>query len=385
MDKKPPIYFDNAASTHPKPETVYLAADRQFRAGGSPGRSAHALAMQASQMVFETRLKTASFLGVSSPERIVFTPGCTQSINMVLRGIGLKAGDTVLVSSLEHNAVMRPLQQLKIEKGISVACLSYKPGQIIDLQELADSLERLKPKLCVFMEASNVTGEILDMPAVSQICSAAAVPLLIDAAQSAGAFQARLDVAPATYWCASGHKGLFGMPGLGVLYVHPSVDIAPFVYGGTGSHSELLEMPVAYPDRLEPGTMSAPAIAALAAGLDFIESTGREKIAAYELSLCRKLLDWLNERERFEVILPHLEKRAPLVSFKLRDKDPALLAELLDREYGIGSRAGLHCASSAHNVLGSIKTGLLRISFGYFNTESELKILCDALEHIECM
>ncbi|MBX9722647.1 MAG: aminotransferase class V-fold PLP-dependent enzyme [Candidatus Obscuribacterales bacterium] len=382
MDKKPVIYFDNAASTHPKPETVYAAADRQFRAGGSPGRSAHALAMQASELVFETRLKLAAFLGVDSPERIIFTPGCTQSVNMVLRGIGLKAGDTVLVSALEHNAVMRPLQQMKTEKGISVECIPYKPGRILDLQDLSDALERLKPKLCVFMEASNVSGEILDLSAVSNLCSAAAVPLLVDAAQSAGAFQSKLNASSPTFWCTSGHKGLFGMAGVGLLYVHPSFDLEPFVYGGTGSHSELFEMPLAYPDRLEPGTMPAPAIAALSAGLDFIESSGIEKIVAHESSLCRKFLGWLKDRERFEVILPDLEKRLPLISFKLQDKDPAMLAELLDRDYGICTRAGLHCASSAHKVLGSIKTGLLRISFGYFNTESELKILCDALEHI---
>lgn len=377
-----PIYFDNAASTHPKPEDVYLESDRVFRHGGSPGRSAHAISVSASKIVFENRLALAEFLNVQAPDHLIFTPGCTQSINMVLNGIGLRKNDTVLVSALEHNSVMRTLHRLQKTVGINVIALPYTPGSIINRTDLDTYLSRGKVRLCAFTGASNVTGEILRLEEVARICNDFHVPLLVDAAQTAGYLKTDLSLPGITYWCTSGHKGLLGAPGLGLLYVKPGFELAPFVCGGTGSKSEQFEMPEALPDRLEPGTMSAPLIAALGAGVRFLQTTGLETVKAHEIGLTSELLKWLLAKEQFRVVGDPESARVPLVSFEIKGMDSGLLADLLDREYGICTRAGLHCSAAAHKTLGTTKAGLVRVSFGYFNTRDDLQMLLNALEHI---
>ena len=376
------IYFDNAATSHPKPEEVYRAADNFLRQGGSPGRSAHHLSLQASRQVFEARLSTAAFLGISSPERLIFTPGCTQSINMVLRGLAWKAGDKVLVSALEHNAVMRALHKLKIERGIEIIRLPYFPGEIFCLEELDRRIKKERPALCAFLEASNVTGEMLDLASVSTLCRRYETPLLVDAAQSAGLMPAKLTTLKIDYWCTSGHKGLFGVPGAGLLYVDPDRNIEPLVYGGTGSHSQELAMPQAFPDRLEAGTLAGPAILGLAAGVDFLKKTGVDKIFEHEMKLCQCFLDWLAERNAFRVVGLQARRRAALVSFAIKELDSNFVAELLDRDYGICVRSGLHCSAAAHESLNTLESGLVRVSFSYLNKPEELKSLCKALEHI---
>lgn len=376
------IYFDNAATSHPKPEEVYRAADSFLRRGGSSGRSAHKFALEASQKVYEARLSISRFLGINSPERLIFTPGCTQSLNMVLNGFAFSPGQRVLVSSLEHNAVMRSLHRLKFEKGIEIIRLPYFPGEIFKLVDLEWELKTARPALCAFMEASNVTGEVLDLEGVSSLCAKYDTPLLIDAAQSAGVVQAKLDRLQVSFWCASGHKGLLGVPGAGLLYVSPDAEIEPFVYGGTGSHSHQLSMPQAYPDRLEAGTLPGPAIAGLAAGVDFLERTGTEKILAHEMALCKLLMDWLAEKEEIRVVGSKDRRRAALVSFEIKGMDSSQVADLLNKDYGICVRSGLHCSASAHETLGTQESGLVRVSLSYFNTKNEVETLCKAIEHI---
>lgn len=374
------IYLDNAAGSHPKPESVYIASDRVLRRGGNPGRSAHNLALAASKEIFECRLEIAEYLGIDAPERLIFTAGCTQSLNMVLCGTDFKEGDLVCVSALEHNALMRPLQKLRRTRGIEISVMPYCPGSILDVGEFERFVAAKRPRLCAFLHASNVSGEILPIEEVSDICARFETALLIDGAQTAGVFQAA--VGKLSYWCASAHKSLYGAPGLGLLYVNPAVDLEPFVLGGTGSNSEQMDMPLAYPDRLEAGSMAAPAIAALSAGVRFLKETGREKIAQHEMQLCRRFLNWLSERKQFEVAAAGVEKRSPVVSFRSGVMDSSYIAERLDREFGICVRAGLHCAASAHRALGTLETGLVRVSFGYFNTEEEVDILLHALESI---
>lgn len=383
--KRSSIYFDNAATSHPKPEAVYLASDRFLRQGGSPGRAAHELALEASKMVFETRLKLSEFLCIKEPERLIFTPGCTQSINMVLSGIGLKQGDLVLVSALEHNALMRPLEKLKSTIGIELEQLPYSPGEIFAPEELERSIKGRKPRLCAFMEASNVTGEVLDLCTVAAICRKYGVELLVDAAQSAGIVPTDLNALGLSYWCASGHKGLFGIAGLGLLYVNPAAKLEPLIFGGTGSHSEELQMPANYPDRLEAGTMPGPAIAGLGAGVEFLQALGAEKLAAHEMNLSRRFSEWLTQRKEFKLLSPNAARCTATVSFTMENMDAARVAELLDRNYSICVRAGHHCASSAHRALGTLETGAVRVSFGYFNSEDELETLLRALEDIACI
>ena len=377
-----PIYFDNAASTHPKPEQVYLAADRLFRQGGSPGRAAHELALLAARAVFETRLKVAQFLEVDKPERLIFTPGCTYSINMVLQRFPFERGDLVLVSALEHNAVMRALTAIVKTTGIVVEQVPYSAGEILNPALLQELLKRQRPRLCVFMEASNVTGEKIALELVASICKNAEVPLLVDAAQSAGLFHASLKNKGISFWSTSAHKGLLGAPGLGLLYVAEDQQLAPLISGGTGSFSEGLEMPPAFPDRLEAGTMNSPAIAALGAGCDFVIEKGRQNLAAHELALCNQFLDFLAQESKIECFSPRAAERVPVVSFRLVGIDSGRVAELLDRDFQICVRAGLHCAASAHKTLGTTSGGLIRASFGSFNTALEVDRLCAALRRL---
>lgn len=305
---------------------------------------------------------------------------------MVLHGIGFEAGDLVLVSGVEHNAVMRPLKQLEKVRSIRLEQMPYVPGSIVDLKQLEELVSKRRPRLCAFLEASNLTGEMLDLESVSEILHKYDVPLLVDAAQSAGVFQSKISSLSALrYWCASGHKGLLGMAGVGLLYVHPELDLEPLVFGGTGSRSEEMSMPSAYPDHLEAGTMPAPAIVSLGAGLEFIQKTGTEVIAKHEIDLASELLDWLSAKPEFNVVGASAKKRIPVVSFEIKGMDSARVAELLDRDYGICVRAGLHCASSAHRSLGTVERGLLRASFSYFNKKEELEQLKTALSNISAL
>lgn len=342
--------------------------------------------MNASTIVFETRLAVADILGAADPQRVIFTPGCTQSINMVLLNFPFQAKDLVLVSSLEHNAIMRPLKFLEQAKGIEIVQVPYSEGHVLDLLTLERMLSERTPRLCCFMEASNVTGEILDLPELTRLLSSAKIPLLIDAAQSAGSFHARLDSLHGDYyWAASAHKGLMGSPGLGILYFSENLGLPSFVHGGTGSKSEDLYMPAAYPDRLEAGTMPGPAIAALKAGVEFLQASGREKIREHELKLSAHFISSLANDKRFKVFASESKPRTSVVSFRVQGLDSSLVAEKLDREYEICVRSGLHCAASAHRTLGTLEGGLVRASFGYFNRLDEVEKLLEALGNIACM
>jgi cysteine desulfurase family protein len=378
------IYFDNAATTYPKPEEVYQAQDRYFRSCANPGRGAYQLSLDSAGVIFDTRLKLAGFLGVSDASRLVFTGGCTLSLNLALKGMTWQRGDVVVTSALEHNAVMRPLRQLERDNGIRVVILPYADGSVIDRDRLAQALKRERPKLCALAEASNVTGDLLDLAAVADVCRSQRVPLLVDAAQSAGCVRSRIEELGVSIWCAPGHKGLLGAPGVGLLYVSPQVELTPLVAGGTGSGSEELSMPKCFPDRLESGTLAGPAIAGLSAAVDFLIERGPDNIARHERELAAQFIAWAAERPYIQLYGPgaYAERRTGIVSFSMRGITPDRVADLLNRNFDIAVRAGLHCAAVAHQTLGTVATGLVRVSFGPFNKQSEVGALLSALESI---
>ncbi len=384
------IYLDNAATSFPKPESVYVAHDAYFRSAGNPGRGAHKLALESARTIFDARTIVAEFLGADRSERLIFTPSCTYSINMVLKGCGLMRGDCVFTSALEHNSVLRTLKAMERELDLEIVVLPYADKGIIDPQELSARLDAHKPQLCVFTEASNVTGERLPIQQIAEICAARNVPLLIDAAQTAGSEANCLRHPGITYWASPGHKGLMGAPGAGLLYVRADNLLDPLVCGGTGSASESFAMPNVYPDRLEPGTIAGPAIAALGAGVEFVHKTGATLIAEHEHALATQFRQWCYANDWIRVAgkcfsggtyVP-LFAAAPVVSFSLDKHSPDRVADILNLEYGIAVRPGLHCAAQAHQALGTTGTGLVRVSFGFFNTNDELAILCDALQRI---
>lgn len=390
---KPIIYFDNAATTYPKPEEVYQAADDAFRRAGNPGRGAHRLALESARAVYETREKAAAFLKAPLSERLIFTPGCTHAINMVLKGLStpsekgerpyLSDGDLVYVTSLEHNAVMRPLKQLETQSGVRVQSVPYKQGSVLDPSSLKQLFKDNPPALLIVSHASNVTGEIADVERIAAICAERNVPLLVDAAQTAGLLDVDLSIPGITFWCASAHKSLMGQSGLGLLYVDREWDLEPLIAGGTGSASEELLMPTVFPDRAEPGSVATSAIAALKAGIEWIERVGRAAIFEKEGNLAERFLSSARGKSFIRVFgrgakTPQLAHLPFLIDGMPADR----VADVLDRDFAIAVRPGLHCAAQAHRTLGTRKTGLVRASFGYFNTEEEVDELVNALASI---
>jgi len=387
------LYFDNAATSFPKPEAVYLACDQALRSLGNPGRGAHRLALNAARVMFEGRESLGNFLSLP-PERLAFTAGCTAAINLVLNGLvgaaRLGRGDTVICSSFEHNAVMRPLQWLSDHHGIKIVKIAPAPSHygLIDEADFEAVLSREKPKLCVLSLASNVTGAALDLELADRLCGKYKVPLLIDGAQGTGALDLNLANYPAlSFFAASAHKGLLGPAGLGFLYVAEGQSLDPLYCGGTGSRSESLEMPEYMPDRLEPGTAPVHLVAGLSAAIDHLEREGaaiveRERVLSTYFLQKLATMPQLKLHGRPPLIESGGTKFLPTFSLSMKALGADIIADHLDQKYNMAVRPGLHCAVSAHQILGTVSGGLLRVSLGFANSEIEIDSLFQALAEI---
>ena len=370
------VYFDNAATSHPKPECVYAAAAHALReVGANPGRSAHRLAREASDIVEEARRKVAKFFEIADRDRVIFTRNATESINVVLKGY-LRPGDRVLISRMEHNAVVRPLSRLR-SLGVVTEKVPCNPRGHLDLEAFAAMLD-LAPRLVVLTHASNVNGALQPVEEAAGLCARAGVPLLLDAAQTAG-----VQAISAKEWnlgmlACSGHKSLLGPPGLGVLYIRKDLEVLPLMEGGTGSRSEEDIQPEVCPDRFESGTGNLPAVAGLSAGVDFIRKTGLEAIRAHELELASLLEKGLVEIPGVRVCIPEV-RGTGAVSFTVEGLNPADAGNLLDEGFDIAVRTGLHCAPLAHETLGTLPEGTVRASVGYANTREDVEYLLESL------
>jgi cysteine desulfurase/selenocysteine lyase len=364
------MYFDNAATSFPKPEPVYQATDRFLRtAGANPGRSSHRMALDAERTILRTRQRLAQFLNAPHPEQIVFTCNGTEALNIALKGL-LQPGDRVVTTSLEHNSVARPLRSLE-RRGVKVTRVPC-PGGRFDLAAFRAAIQP-GTKLAAMVHASNVTGEVLPVAEVGAVCRAAGARLLIDAAQTAGALPLDVREIGADLVAMPGHKSLLGPPGTGALYIAEGVELAPFREGGTGSASERDEQPDTLPDRFESGTLNTVGIAGLGAALEWIDVTGREMIRRREEALITQL--WTGLSALAGVALygpPPGPERAAVVSFTLNGWEPTDAAVVLDQQFDVQCRPGLHCAPWAHRSLGTYPTGTIRFSPGYCNTETEV-------------
>ena len=371
------IYLDQAATSFPKPTEVVEAVGRVLRnVPGSPGRSAHRGALEASRIIFEARERMASFLGVSDSTRIIFTSGATESLNIVLFGL-LRPGDKVLASSMEHNSVARPLEFLRRERGIEVHYVPCNQEGILDLKLFKEMRQALKPRLICLNLVSNVTGTIEPLPEV--VAEKGESLLLVDAAQAVGHLP--FSVEGVDFLAFSGHKGLFGPGGTGVLYLAEGREreLKPLKVGGTGSRSESLEVPSFLPDFLECGTPNLPGIAGLSAGVAFIEETGLAKIRRHETALCEIFLEAI-KHPKIKVYGPKDRLLATgIVSLNVEGLSPSEVAHRLDLEFGIAVRPGLQCAPLAHQTLGTFPSGTVRFSFGYFNRLAEVEQAAKAL------
>lgn len=365
------IYLDNAATSWPKPETVYRAVDYCLRhIGANPGRGGHVMARQAGQIIYETREALANLFAIADPSRLVFTANATEALNIALFGL-IKRGSRVVTTALEHNAVARPLRQLE-SRGAKLKIVQCDACGIVDIDELERVL-RQGVDVVVMSHASNVTGAVMPIADVGRITRAAGALLVVDAAQTAGVEDVDVQKMDVDILAFAGHKGLFGPQGTGGLYVGERAFVKPHRYGGTGSLSESDRQPDFLPDMLESGTPNTPGIAGLKAGVDFITTTGLRNIRSREQYLTGKLMQGLTAIERVTVYGPPAGKnRTAVVSFNVEGSDSGAVAYLLDREYGIACRAGLHCAPWAHRTAGTIAAGAIRFSPGYFNTDAEI-------------
>ncbi len=371
------IYFDNAATSWPKPPMVVRAmAGTLIKIGGNPGRAGHPLSLCGGRVIQRCREVLAEAFGAKAPEQIIFTSGCTEALNIAIRGM-LCEGDEVLCSHGEHNAVMRPLRELEAAGQISVRLLRPNSlGQITGeaIREAVTS----RTALCVLCHASNVTGVIQPVKQLSAVLHSYGVPLLVDAAQTAGVLPVSLEALGADMIAMPGHKGLLGPHGTGVLVLGEDMLPRPLVMGGTGSMSESMRQPDALPDRYESGTPNLPGIAGLLAGARFA-LRHRAEIEAYEQELSGRLRTGLDRMRGIRVLGHPGAEKVGVVSFVPAVMDPGELADQLSAA-GFALRAGLHCAPAIHEWLGTMHSGACRASVGIYNTEQEVDLLLAAVD-----
>ncbi|RAK08495.1 cysteine desulfurase family protein [Halanaerobium saccharolyticum] len=378
------IYFNNAATSWPKPESVYQEVDQFFRNSGmNPGRSGSAEILDSARMIFSTRENIAEFFSIKNSANLVFNSGATESLNTVLKGV-LKRGDHVISSKMEHNSILRPLERLKTEKEIEVDYINLDlESAEVDYQSLKNAV-RDNTRLIVISHASNVLGTVNDLQKIGEFAAAEGILFLVDAAQTAGVIPIDVDKMRIDFMAVPGHKSLFGPPGVGALYVRNPETLLPLKEGGTGANSLSIKQPEIMPDYLEAGTLNTPAIVGLGAGIKFIQNEGLENIHQQEMNLLKKLIEGLTSLPQVKVFgKKDINNRTAVTAFNLEGCSSNQLAFKLQQDYDIQLRGGLHCAPLLHKFLGTDELGLLRISPGYFNTEAEVNRLLNILEKIK--
>ncbi len=379
-------YLDNASTSFPKPPCVPDAVYAYMtRMGTNAGRGEYAGAFETDDLVLGAREKLCDLLGGEDPSCVVFTRNVTEALNLVLKG-SLRAGDHVIASSMEHNAVMRPLTQLAA-RGVEFSRVPCAPDGTLNPADVAP-LMRPNTRMVVMTHASNVCGTALPLAEVGRVCREHGACFVVDAAQTAGVLPVDARSLCADAVCFTGHKGLLGPQGIGgaVLTREFARTIEPLVAGGTGSASSSEEMPGFLPDALEAGTLNLPGIAGLSAALDWVSGRGTQTICAHEQALAAAFIDGLGDLETSGAVrvvgLRGAEGRTGVVSIQTPGHELAEVAHTLDADHGIQTRVGLHCAPSAHKTLGTFPTGTIRFSFGWANTNADVVRAVNALERI---
>ena len=378
------IYLDHAATSWPKPrEVIDAMADFLERAGGNPGRAGHRLSIEAGRTVYNVREILADFFNAPNPLQVIFTANATQAINLCLYGI-LRAGDHVITSSIEHNAVMRPLRDLE-NRGIKLTVVPCARDGSVVPQSIARAM-RPSTRIVVVTHASNVIGTILPISEIAAITHKSGALLLVDAAQTAGIVPLDMCAMNIDLLAFTGHKGLQGPQGTGGLIfgnrVHTK-DIEPLWRGGTGSRSEFEIQPEDLPDKFESGTMNGPGIAGLGAGVQYLMNRGVERIHEQEMDLTRQLIEGLERIEGVTVYGPaDVTRRTSVVSFTAAGHRVSEIGLRLDEEFGILSRVGLHCAPAAHRTIGTLPEGTVRFAMGLGTTGEEVASVIEAVKRI---
>ncbi len=372
------IYFDNAATTWPKPKSVVEAVVSCMKYyGANPGRSAHAMSMRASEKVYECREAVASMFDFDNPNNVIFTANATQGLNQIIIG-ALGKGSHVICTQMDHNSVLRPVYSSGAEVSVAPA---DSEGYVS-----ADAVLRLireNTRLIVMTHVSNVCGTIMPVDDVAEIARKRGILFLLDASQSAGIIDISLRKTPVDFLVCPGHKSLYGPMGTGVICINTDAPLRPIIYGGTGSYSHLMTQPDELPDRFESGTLNLPGICGLLEGIRYVSKIGVDYIRNHELKLTEYFLSGLNDIGKYRIAgKKGILGRTGVVSVVHADKSSSEVASLLSSEYNIAVRAMYHCAPGAHEALRTSDGGTVRISTGIFTSLSEVKTLLYALEHI---
>ena len=375
------IYFDNAATTFPKPEIVYektMEAMREY--GANPGRGGHKMALKANRGIFETRNTIAKLFNIGNPMRVIFTASCTESLNLAIKGV-LEEGDHVITTSIEHNSVLRPITHLE-KSGVENTIVNANSKGEVDPADIEAAIKE-NTKLIVTTHISNLIGSIVPIEEIGEIAKKHNILYLVDAAQSAGVYHIDVEKVGIDMLAFPGHKGLLGPQGTGGLYIKEGLELSEILQGGTGSASESLVQPEILPDRYEAGTHNGAGIIGLRTGVEYILDRGTEDIRAYEEKLTNHFLDGIKDIEELEIYGPlDTRKQAAVVALNFKGIDSSEIAFILDEKYDIAVRSGLHCAPLAHKTIGSLDQGAVRFSFGIFNTIEEVDKGIKALREI---
>lgn len=377
------IYFDNSATTYPKPTIVNNAVALSMKKfGANPGRSGHTLSRISSGEVHRARESAKELFGAKSTENVAFTLNCTQAINMVIKGL-LKPGDHVVTSCLEHNAVMRPLNKLKKTIGISYTVAKVYPENNDKTVDSFRNAINSETKLIICTHASNVLGVKLPIERITALAHIYKLPILVDGAQSAGLLPINVQKMGIDFLCLAGHKGLYGPMGTGMLITDKHEMLDTIIEGGTGTDSMKLCHPKIMPQKFESGTPNIPGICGLRAGMEFVKAKGIKNIFNHELRLMQYLYDNLKQIPSVMLYMPRPSSDyfVPLVSFNIRGYISDEVGKFLDRNE-IEVRTGLHCAPSAHEFIGTLETGTVRISPSVFNTKQEVDRVIGAIKSI---
>ena len=377
----PSIYLDNAATSWPKPAQMIRAmTEFSDQIGANPGRSGHSRSVAAARVVYECRERLATLFNLSEPDRVIFGLNATDGLNLALHGL-LQPGDHVITSSMEHNAVMRPLTSLSAQ-GVGFTVLPCKTDGTFDVAALYPAI-RKNTKLIVFTHASNVCGTLLPICEIGEIAQSSGLLFLVDAAQTAGAVPIDMQADHIDLLAFTGHKALCGPMGTGGLLIGDRVDtsmLRTIRQGGTGSRSDSVEQPEFLPDKYESGTMNAIGLSGLNASVGWLMEQGIPSVREKEKILCSQLIQCLNTIAGVELYgTGDAEQQTGTVAFNIRGIDPAQTGLELDEQFGIQCRVGLHCSPAAHQTLGTFPNGSIRFSLGAFNTNEDV---CNALQAV---
>ncbi len=426
MDKE--YYFDNSATSNPKPKAVLEKVQEALISfNGNPGRSGYKKAVEIDRAIYNVRVKIAEFFNIKDPLKIAFTSNASESLNFAVKGAGLS--DCHIISSvLEHNSVLRPLHYLRDEKNVSLSFVSPHKDSEDFLKEIKSlinektkavvlnhisrplhylrdeknvslsfvsphkdsedflkeikSLINEKTKAVVLNHISNVTGYIADIEAVGKLCREKNLLFIVDASQSAGFLKIDVEKFNIDILCFTGHKSLFGIQGTGGIYIREGISLNPLLEGGTGSFSKFPRQPDRMPELLECGTLNTPGILSLGAGIDFINSVGLENIKNHEYALTKRFIDKISEIKNITIYGYKDIFRGAVVSLNIKNISSSDLSAVLDEEFNICTRSGFHCAPLAHKFYDTYETGMVRFSFGYFNTAEEIDYAAEALKEI---